>query len=197
MHPTGPRRAASVRRCRQGRGALQTRPTRPPPAAPCSLANPCDVSAYVSKPLDHHPSTRQLAALGAQGGGGDGHDASPGGLETTADATEGEWLTRGHGGRPTSPRRVGVHHPSHDACVGVHVGRQDVEVGADDPRDGVGEGPGSGLQLPRRQTRPGRRSGRPWRHRKGGRAGQTSRSSGTQVPAPRRGRYLDGTGVHL
>jgi hypothetical protein len=108
--------------------------------------------AHVAEALHRHARAVQVQADAARRfAPGDEH-AAAGGLHAAQAAAQVDGLAGDHaGGGGAGVHRVGVHHPRHDLRVGVHVGRRDVLLRADDDADLAGVAARQPLQLLQRQ----------------------------------------------
>jgi hypothetical protein len=108
----------------------------------------------LAEPLDDDPTARHRDAE-LDEGGPRAHDAAGGrGALMGTGATDGQRLAGDGPGHVVALRhRQGVHQPRHHAAVGVHVGRGDVAVRAEERADLVGVATGEALELVEGQQR--------------------------------------------
>ena len=108
---------------------------------------------HVAEPLDGEAQAGEVEAPALGMGLEHVDHPPPGGRLAPRRAAEVDRLPGDDRGRVAVVGRVGVHHPRHRLGVGVHVGRRDVAVRADDVVDAVGEAAGHPLELGRAHRR--------------------------------------------
>ena len=109
-------------------------------------------AAHIAKALHRNTQTLEVMTQASQRfTTGDEH-ATTRRLDAAQGTAQWNRLARDHAGRRSADvHRIRVHHPRHDLAVGIHIGRRNVLLRANDDADFTGVASGQALQLFARQ----------------------------------------------